>query len=329
MTSLIRSLFLAAAVCLAILTTAAMGAQLSGTLSGPVLGYMFDSNDGKLRPLLGILGSTTVGTPVELGFTPSLVLTLDAMHIIASTDAGPEFLVVGLESGPPSTTVISGVSGKPALAAVSLQGTAAAFYYADVQEVRIVTGLPQKPALSNRITLSQLGRPLTHMALSNDGALLVYSIAEGEGDALFSWSASSDRDRFLMAAGSISSVAITGNGAAIVADRGANEVFAIWDLGGAAIPQFLAGPGDGVSDPVGLASDANRIYISNAGSGTVIALDSNGRYLQTLDCNCTLTGAFALRDSVFRLTDRVHRTIFLLDASSPTARILFAPPPKD
>jgi hypothetical protein len=73
----------------------------------------------------------------------------------------------------------------------------------------------------------------------------------------------------------------------------------------------------------------NRIFIANADGDTVVALDSNGHYVSTLDCSCDLSGMFPLRDSVFRLTDSISRTIFLLDASSAEGRILFVPPPKD
>lgn len=313
---------------LALLASAAVGSQLSGGLSGPVLGYVVDGHEGRLRPLRGILGSATVGAPVDAGFALSQVWILDATHVMA-TDASPEVLVLNLDASSESSVVISGVPGNPSDAVTSFQGTSAAFYYADAHEIRIVTGLPQKPVVSHSFNLSQPGR-LTHIAVSNDGALLVYSVAENDGDALYGWSASSEAARLLMSANAISAVAITGSGAAIVADGGTNEVFAIWDAGGAAVRQFLAGEQDGVSNPVGFAVSAgNRIFIANAGTDTVIGLDANGRYLNTMECNCALSGVAPLRDSVFRLRDRIHRTIFLLDASSAEERILFVPPPKD
>jgi hypothetical protein len=118
------------------------------------------------------------------------------------------------------------------------------------------------------------------------------------------------------------------NGDAIVTDRRANEVFAIWDPAGGAVRKLLADNTNDVSDPTAVAiSSGNRIYIANAGS--VLVLDSNGRALKTLRCNCTISGLNTLRDSVFRLTDGIERTIYLLDASSAEERILFVPPPQD
>src|SRR6185295_16234000 len=228
MNAIIPLRFLTAAVCVVILTVSAVAAEVNATFSGPVLGYVFDSNARKLRPLSGILGNAITGTPVEPGFGISSVLTLDANQAIVSTDATPELLILNLGTNPISTAAISGIAANPTQAAASFQGTAAAFYYAGAQHVLIVTGLPRKPAVVHTIDLSRLGRPLTHMAVSNDGTLLVYAVDEGGSEAVHVWSATSGSERFLTAAVSIGGIALTENGAAIVADRGANEVFAIW-----------------------------------------------------------------------------------------------------
>jgi hypothetical protein len=76
-------------------------------------------------------------------------------------------------------------------------------------------------------------------------------------------------------------------------------------------------------------SPANRILIANKESATATVLDSNGRFLKTLDCNCAISGVYPLRNAVFRLTDRIDQTIYLLDASSNDERILFVPPPQE
>src|SRR4029453_8140907 len=113
-----------------------------------------------------------------------------------------------------------------------------------------------------------------------------------------------------MSVEAVGGLSVTGNGGAIVADRSANEVFAIWDAGGAAVLQFLAGARDGVSNPAGVAVSANnRIYIANAGSDSVMALDPSGGYLKTQDCGCTIAGLYPVKDSIFRLTDGFDRAI--------------------
>ena len=113
-------------------------------------------------------------------------------------------------------------------------------------------GLPQKP-VSRNIDLDHFGSSLTQMAVSNDGTLLVYAVVEGERESLYSWTPSSERARFLTSAALCRRYVRFANGAAIVADRGANEVFAVWDAGGSAVRQFLLGVQDGVLNPAGVA----------------------------------------------------------------------------
>ena len=311
---------------LALLVPAILMAQFSSTLSGPVLGYVFDRNAGKVRPVRGILGSATVGAPVESAPTVSQVLTLDARHAIVSSDSSPELLALRLDSEPLSMA-IAGVPVNPSRSAASILGTAAAFYYSDTQQVRIVKGLPHEPQYAGGL---QLNRPLTQLSVSDDGTLLVYAIRETEGETLHGWTTSSGSPRFLTSAASVSGIAITPNGDAIVTDRGRNEVFAIWDVRGGAVPKLLAGSTDGVSDPAGVGVSAgNRLYVANAGSSTLMVFESSGRLLKTLRCNCATSGVYLLRESVFRLTDGIAQTIFLLDASSADERILFVPPPLD
>jgi WD40 repeat protein len=296
------------------------------SLSGPVLGFVFSAPEEALRPLRGVLGSATVGDPVELGVPITDALTVDVRHLVASSEASPELLVLNLETSPASVAPISGARARPSLAAASARGTSAAFYYADSQAVVIVTGFPHNPMMSRSVDLSPSG-PLTHMAVSDEGDLLVYSIAEGGRAGVYSWTASSTSSRFVSGADSVGGIAITPNGAAIVTDRDANTVFAVWDVRGGPFQQYLAASGDGVSQPADVAvSASNTIYVANVGAGNIMVLDSSGHILGARACDCELAGLFPLRDSVFRLTKRLDQTVYLLDAGPTEDRILFVPP---
>jgi DNA-binding beta-propeller fold protein YncE len=263
---------------------------------------------------------------VESAPNVSQVLTLDVRHAIVSSDSSSELLTLRLD-GEPSSTAIGGIPGNPSRSAASTLGTAAAFYYSDIQQVRIVKGLPREPQDAGGL---QLDRPLTQLAVSDDGMMLVYAIREGDGETLHAWTVSSGSPRFLTSAASVSGIAMTRTGDAIVTDRGTNEVFAIWDPAGGAVRKLLADSNDGVSDPTGVGvSSANRLYAANAGSSTLMVFEASGRLLKVLSCNCAMAGVYLLRDSVFRLTEGIAQTMFLLDASSAEERILFVPPPLD
>jgi hypothetical protein len=313
---------------LLLLSSGAAAGQLSLNLNGPVSGYVFDADSAILRPLLGIPGSSMMGKPVEFGFKLSQVLTLGARFVVASTSAYPDLVVLDMATKPPAVTPISGVSAAGlALAVASLDGTSAAFYEAGAQRAWIVTGLPKQPAVSHAVDLSSAGAVM-QMAIRNDGRVLVFSASDRGVQTLYSWNESPGL-RPVSAVVSVSAIAMTQNGGAIVADSGTDEVFAVWDAGGAAIRQFLVGAADGAVAPVGVGVSAGgRIHIANAGSATTITLDPSGRFLTSQACECEVSGLYALSDSVFRLTRALDRTIFLLDASSADNQILFVPKPE-
>ena len=322
MSAAIRLSLPALLVLVVLLASPTRGAQLPSSLSGPVLGFVFDSTGGKLRPVRGILGSATVGEPVDTGFGISKVLTLDGRHAIAETDNNADLVLITLDAGKASTMAIPGFPVNPTRGVASLQRTAAAFYYSAPQQIRVVAGLPQDP---RHIATFQVNKPITQMAVSDDGALLVFAAGEPDGEAIYTLTDSSPNPRFVTSTLSVSGIVLTRNGDAIVTDRAANEVFAIWDAAGGAQRKLLV-DAETVSNPGGVAvSSDNRTYIASGSS--VIVLDPGGRYLRSLRCNCSVAGFEPLRESVFRITEGITQTIFLLDAGSAEERILFVPPP--
>jgi hypothetical protein len=163
------------------------------------------------------------------------------------------------------------------------------------------------------------------MAVSFDGSLLIYALKDENGESVYSWSPTSSVRRLIASAKQVGAMALTINGGAIIADRGANEVFAVWDVRGAATRQFLADSRNGVSAPVGIGlSVRNDIYVANADS--VLAMDSAGRVKHSRACACTPSGVYWVKDALFRLTDRGDRTVYLLDTGAADA-VVFVPPP--
>jgi len=286
-----------------------------------VWGYVLDAVDGVLLPLRGIPGSSTLGAPIELEFKLSRASMLDATHVVAMTANG-DSLIVNLGVSPPEITAIPDLPGGASLIAIGVGGTSAIFSMTGLNGLWTVTGLPAKPH-ADFISLSN--GPVLRAAVRSDGQMIVYSIADEGGESLYNWTASSSSSRFITSAASVSGIALLGENA-FVADSGGNEVFGIWDVSGAATRHFIAGPDDGIANPVGLAvTSANRIHVSSASSATVMTFDFAGRSLGSHNCTCSVAGISLIRDSVFRLTDGVDRPIFLFDAGSDEGRIFFVP----
>jgi hypothetical protein len=96
---------------------------------------------------------------------------------------------------------------------------------------------------------------------------------------------------------------------------------------GTATRIFLADDRSGVSNPTSVTvSNTNQIYVADASSGTILAFDSSGRLLRSQNCGCEAAGFFPQKDSLYRLSDRTDRTLYLLEAGAAGDRIVFVPP---
>ncbi|HEX5108596.1 MAG TPA: hypothetical protein VFV95_09130 [Vicinamibacterales bacterium] len=316
----------AALVVAAALIAPAAAGQLITRVSGPVIGYVWYSQQHQLRPLQGVLGSATVGDPVDLGVEISDALELGPSRLLL-TSSGPALLAVDLSTDPPSVGRVAGASFVPALATSSRGGSAAALYDRATRTIAIVTGLPESPRVAHRVGVLQLNAPVTTMAVSDDGSTLVYAVSGGELASLFSWNPTSGV-RALVDTSAVSALALlAGNGVAVANPRD-NEVFLVSGLGGSTRRRTLAGPGQGISNPVGLAAASNgaRIHVANGGSSNVTTFEVTGRLVGNRRCNCEISGLKLVGESLYRLTGQLDRTLFLFDARSAESRILFVPP---
>jgi hypothetical protein len=326
MCAMSRHILLSVLLCLFLSISAVVGGQVPATLSGPVAGYVLGAGERNLRPLRGILGSATIGDPIEIGLPLSQAWSLDTQHILASPAEGPELVVIYLEATSPAIVSVSGVPANPSEAAISASGSTAAFYYGGLEQALIVTGLPSQPVLSGRVDMGPDSR-LSHMAISDDGTLLVFSAGDGAQDSLFAWTPGSTYSRFLAAAADIGALALTRSGTAVVADRDKNEILLVRDVRTTGSRQTIADVHDGVMEPVAITvSSRDDIYVANAGSAAVLVFGTDGQLMRTLGCACTPSGLYRVRESVFRLSDAMDRTIYLLDVAAGAGRIVFVPP---
>jgi hypothetical protein len=82
-----------------------------------------------------------------------------------------------------------------------------------------------------------------------------------------------------------------------------------------------------MSMPLGIAvSGDDRIHVASAGSGAVMTFDPTGRLLHVRHCRCEISGLFPVRGALYRLTERIDRTLFLFEGLATGPRILFVPP---
>jgi len=184
----------------------------------------------------------------------------------------------------------------------------------------VFIGLPGSPSLARSLTLS--GKPAA-LAVSDDGA----AVLAAYGDSVYAAGISAEW-RALPGTASNSAVAFApGTRDAVIAARDSGVVSLVRGVSESAETTTLAGPGDAISAPTGVAFAADgRVLVANAGNRSLAILDPAGSNKTTVLCACSPTGIAAM-GPVFRLNELADAPLWLVDVRSGDPRLVFIPAP--
>jgi len=319
-TTVLKTLSLSA--CLVLFVTAdSRAGQISASLRPPILGYVLDDNLHAIRPIVGILGSSRIEAPLDLGLSIREAAFLpDQEHAIVSSSNVADALVLDLEKPLDSRRLI-GASSSVSLIRINRDGTSAGLYDAEKNRLLLVGGLPSAPVVRATIDLSFKDHFLRNYAISNDGTVALLAFAEEEFDEVYSWTSSAGL-RFVTNATKVSALAFIDDDA-VLADA-ANQVFLLRSVQDQASPVLIADSQDGLDRPALLSiSSRNEIYIGI--SSAVLVLDATGHRLRSIECNCTITTMAPMREAAIRLTEGLDQPTFVLDGRRTPEQVLFIP----
>lgn len=286
-------------------------------VAGPVLGYAWEAASGRLRPILGIPGSSLLGAPLEIGASLSRAQVSPRQDYALGVNADSGAVLIVRLNGSPSAEPLAGLGPGADGIAISATGSAAAIYSGDRQTLHIVTGLPDAPA----VAAAALPGPLTALAVHDSGELALAVASE----QLYALGPGAEPRR-LGPVGAAAAMAFAENSRdALVADPDRGEVFL---LRGENERLILAGERDGVRDPVAVALVGRHGFVANRGSNTVLLVDLAGGPAVVVPCPCEVAGLERLRgEAVFRLTHSFGSASYLLEAAGPAEpRLWFVPP---
>lgn len=298
-------------------------------ISGPVLGFVFEKQEG-LKPILGIPGAATIGQAVpgvpDIG---AVVASVERDYALAIAAEDRRLLLVRNISGPAPVVSATAVPAGVDDIAMSPGGSAAALYYREAGLLRVLKGLPDTVSTSWSYDARLLPGPLAALAVSDDGDAVLAATGDGDQRTIVLL-APEQQWRYLTTAGAPASIAFLGGSSdAVIADGGANQVFLIRDVTGAAAMIPLAGEAEGVSRPVAVAASADnrRVVIANSDPGGIISVGLEGGDVEAVACRCVPTGLHRLNGkSVFRLNEPSRSQLYVFDGDSPESRIVFVPP---
>jgi hypothetical protein len=131
-------------------------------VSGPMEGFVFDLPTNSLRPIIGFLGSASLGPAIFPKLNYASVAP-QKNYAIAFQD-GRCLVVSGLDSEHVSTTTLSGEFSVPEGVAWSGDGSVAVLYSRTGNWVRTISGLPVSPNVASIMDVSSQGALSTAVA---------------------------------------------------------------------------------------------------------------------------------------------------------------------
>jgi len=297
------------------------------SLSGPILGLVFDKSKGGLRPIFGIPGASRLGNVWVIGrdIQRAWISPLQDYALVESKSDG-SIVMVSFGKGSVVVRAIKGVASGVENISLSPKGGVAAIYHPG--GLQFITGLPETPLASSLIPFPALPRSATAMAVSDDGEAVLLATNEQKSGSLVLLTRDS-RARVLTLLGKASAISfLSGTHNALIADEQNSAVLLVQHVTGAAITSTVAGASEGIASPVAVeASEDGRLaYVANAQSRTISTLDLHGGRLLSLACNCTPTGLHRLKgNSVFRLNELSDANLQVLEAGVEEPRVVFVP----
>jgi hypothetical protein len=300
--------------------TAVVKAQPQGTINGPVAGYVFDKAARALRPVLGLPGASSLGSPINWRNRVDQAFIAPKLDSAVGVTSEGAFRLFRVRDGIVTELAVSGLAqaSPPYSVAFSPSGSSVALYAAN--RVQLVSGLPDAPVVGGSIDLTAAGVP-SALAVSDDARALLVSV----NTSVRFFELYADMGKLIdTAPGAQVAFAVGGHDAA-VADSGVGVVL-FRDLAGDGASQVIAPPGENTAAFTALAfsADGKALYLASAAAQTVTQLDLTAGALTRIPCSCSPT-ALARMGSVFRLTELGGDPLWLLDAPESSPRIVFVP----
>ena len=298
------------------LASAAVWAEDSGRIGGPVLGYVVDLAKSGVRPLLGTPGAAVVGDVLPLGFDAAAAeIPPGQQYVLAVAAERGELRLV--KPGDEKFRVIADAAPGAARILFSPGGGTAALYYTSGPRVDILRGLPDAPVVGGSVDLAFLGSEPSALAISDDGTL-----AAATATALYSIERGGD-PKPLPVTGNVSLLAFApGRGDLYIADKEDNTVSVVRD----GEFRVLAGAAEGIAGPVGMAVSAggDRVFVANRDTNNVAVIKDGSVELNW--CHCEVSGLQPLSGIArYLLTPVSAKPAWLLDAGGPEAGFWFVP----
>jgi hypothetical protein len=297
-----------------------------GVPGGAILGYFWSSNDGTLRPLLGVSGSAQIGRSiVASGAYVSGAASIPSGLGLVEDQKGNLFSL-----DLPSSRATLVASGLPASAQIAFSplGTDAIVYAKGGASLTLISALTKQPQVTQpQITTLALpsGVKLQAAIVSDAGTVIaatqttpvVIDIVSPGGNLLPLTT--------VTAAGGLAFLPGTEN--ALIADRVKNTLSLLQNVSTSFAVRPLSAPGINLPVAVAGSRDSHWAVVANGGDKNILRIDlENGVAPSLVSCSCQATQLSSLAGSAsFQLNELGSGPLWIADLSGSAPEVLFVP----
>jgi len=301
-------------------SASASSAAAAAVSSGAQLGLIWNSADSTLRSLAGVPGSTQLGPALFPAGAYAAGAYASGTQAALLIDPKGNLQTMTQPSMQPQT-VAQSVS-PASLIVFAPHGAYAAVFAPGSTSVFIVGGLPVAP-VTNGITAAAA---VQGAAISDAGTLLLATSASNGSVAVTAINAGGTRSNLATLAGFGGMSFIAGSEDSLIADSAANTVARYHN--GAAVT--LATHANGLNQPfaVAVSQDGHWAVAADKADASLLRIDLTGATTPAQStCACSPNQLSALSgNAVFELAAPAAAPGWMIEADSPTARVLFIPP---
>jgi hypothetical protein len=288
--------------------------------TGAQMGLIWNSSDSTLRSLVGVPGATQLGKALFAAGTYSTGAYAGLTRTALLIDPKSNLKVMTLPSQQP-VALAANVSPS-SLITFSPHGGYAVVLVPGSTSLQLVSGIPQSPSASTVTSATQI----QGAAVSDAGTLLVAANGATMGFTVTATVANGTRSTLATLGGFGGMGFVPGSEDSLIADSSANTL-ARYHNG---TPTTLATGANGLNQPLAVAAsqDDHWAIVADRADGSLLRVDLTGAMppAQT-SCTCSPTQLSALNgNAVFELVAPGTTPGWMIEADSPTSRVLFIPP---
>lgn len=288
--------------------------------NGAQMGLIWNSSDSTLRTLVGVPGATQLGAALFPSGTYAAGAYASQTQTALLIDPKGNLKLVTLPSQ--QAVSLSGVASPSSQISFSPHGGFAVVFTPASTSLLLVSGIPLAPSVSTVTSTTQI----QGAAVSDAGTLLAAANGTSTGVIVTATTANGTRSTLATLGGFGGMSFVPGSEDSLIADSAANTLVQYHS----GTPTTLATGVNGLNQPLAVAAsqDDHWAVAADRADGSLLRVDLTGATPPVQSsCTCSPTQLSALNgNAVFEMVAPGTAPGWMIQADSPTSRVLFIPP---